>query len=178
MMLSPKPSYAPASGDWKKVPEVLDSVSASLMSLLPNSGGEDKLPTTFWNLEQSSAPMQGRFRPFEPCTPRRPKTKESRSRSPPPAPNQKKLKLGNALEENDLVEVVSILAKNPRLANMPLCSNELPLDRAMRLHCDDMIIEVLKDNGAQQSDSENQHNFMNNVFFMANSTPFADFPTW
>lgn len=94
-------------------------------------------------------------------------------------PNQKKVRLGVALEENDLVDVVSILAKNPKLANMPFLdgSNELPLDRAIRLECDDCIIEVLKDNGAQLGNGENQPNFMN-IFCVQNTSMSDELSTW
>jgi hypothetical protein len=79
-----------------------------------------------------------------------------------------------ALKENDLVDMLDILAKNPKLANMPFWdgSNEFPLERAIRLQCDEVIIRILKDNGAQLSNSENNKNSMNHIWIPSEK------PTW
>jgi len=160
------------------VPVVLDSVAVALARLLPTTpnakdiGEQDKSSTTHWNLNdtfalRNFAPMQGWACPVEPRTPRRSPAQEARdaSRSPPRAPKPSKSTLGTALKENDLVEVVDILARDPELANMPFWdgSKEFPLERAIRLQCDEVIIRILKDNGAQLSNSENNKNNMNNI---------------
>lgn len=160
------------------VPQVLDKVSVSLMSFLPKMeqdgqhGGAEFKPGSFKPTETmgfSSAtwgklqppPMQGQSRSPSPSTPKRSADKQARetSRSPPPAPKQKKVRLGKALEENDLLQVVEILAKHSHLATMPFMDDgnyELPLERATRLRCDEMILELLRDNGAGRIDAENQ----------------------
>jgi hypothetical protein len=158
------------------VPDVFEGVGVSLMSLLPtipkmeHLGEQHKSSTTHWNVEQTFAPrtftaMQGWAFPGELRMPRRSPAQEARdaSRSPPRAPKPNKSTLGTALKENDLVKVVDILAKNPKLANMPFWdgSKEFPLERAIRLRCDEVIIRILKDNGAQLSNSENN---MNNIW--------------
>jgi len=82
----------------------------------------------------------------EPATPRRCTPQHEASLSPPPAPRPKRRNLGQALKEDDLVEVVEILAKQPDIATVRfLDTAELPLERATRLRCDPTIIMLLKD---------------------------------
>jgi len=165
--LSLSPGGYPEVAQWspnQPPPNVLDPVSVSLMSLLPsinqNDGelGPDKMAMTRWPLHKA-LPIPGPARALSPpSTPRRNTTSKWRdvSRSPPPAPNQRKVALGEALEENDLVHVVEILAKHPQLATMPFWdNNELPLERATRLQCDEHILEFLKHNGADLGGDEN-----------------------
>lgn len=55
--------------------------------------------------------------------------------------------------ENDFLDVLYHLNKNPKLANMPLDgSSEFPMERALRLQCDPMIIQILTENGARRSE--------------------------
>eukprot|EP00746_Dinoflagellata_sp_MGD_P086087 gnl/MRDRNA2_/MRDRNA2_34054_c0_seq1.p1 gnl/MRDRNA2_/MRDRNA2_34054_c0~~gnl/MRDRNA2_/MRDRNA2_34054_c0_seq1.p1 ORF type:complete len:262 (-),score=43.87 gnl/MRDRNA2_/MRDRNA2_34054_c0_seq1:261-974(-) len=157
----PSPGQILPGSQWEaKVPQVLDKVSVSLMSLLPNaqSDGQEQVPNLWGSLPQPLA-LPGRLRAPSPSTPKRSPAQVARdlSRSPPPAPHHKTVKLGKALESNDLLEVVEILAKHPRLATMPFWdTHELPLERATRLHCDEMILDILRDNGAGNVDAENR----------------------
>lgn len=160
------------------VPQVLDKVSMSLMSFLPKmeqdgQHGQEQMPMTWAKLQPPSVP--GRCRAPSPSTPKKSAGQQARdvSRSPPPAPKQTKVQLGQALANNDLVQVVEILAKHPQAATMPFLDDgnyELPLARATRLHCDEMILEILKENGAEFASAENRP--MNQ---MAN--PYL-FPLW
>lgn len=153
---------------------------------VPQSSMQWELPPA-WNVEETFALRIGTKDlsrdAVEPTTPRRSPAQRARdaSRSPPPAPKPNKSSLGKALKENDLVEVVDILAKNPKLANMPLWdgTRESPLERAIRLQCDEMIIQILKDNGAQLSNSENNNqNNMNNNNNTNNIRISSEKPTW
>lgn len=56
------------------------------------------------------------------------------------------------------MRVVEIMAKHPKLAIMPFLdgTGELPLARALRLHCDSVIVQILKDNSAGLHDSQEQ----------------------
>jgi hypothetical protein len=167
--LSLSPGYpSPLPGcHWEaKFPQVLDKVSVSLMSFLPTMEkdglhGQEQMPGSAWGSLPQPLAMPGHLRAPSPSTPKRSKTQQNRrlSRSPPPAPQHKKVKLSQALESIDLLEVVEILAKHPWLATMPFLddgNDELPLQRATRLHCDEMILEILKENGAENAGAENR----------------------
>lgn len=113
------------------------------------------LPTTCSNAQQPFIQNPGRFiNEWWPTTPRRSLGQQQlHLKTPPPAPKHRisKSQMDKALQENDFVEVVDILAKNPRVANMPFFddSDEFPLGRALRLQCDPMIIQCLEDHGAK-----------------------------
>lgn len=68
--------------------------------------------------------------------------------STPPARKQCKQNLQLALQNNDLVTVVEILAARPQLASLPLADGTSPLQCAVDLGCDDMIIELLQHHDA------------------------------
>eukprot|EP00746_Dinoflagellata_sp_MGD_P098933 gnl/MRDRNA2_/MRDRNA2_40193_c0_seq1.p1 gnl/MRDRNA2_/MRDRNA2_40193_c0~~gnl/MRDRNA2_/MRDRNA2_40193_c0_seq1.p1 ORF type:complete len:127 (-),score=26.40 gnl/MRDRNA2_/MRDRNA2_40193_c0_seq1:124-504(-) len=89
------------------------------------------------------------FKPEEklPGTPRTPiRARRQHAYSPPPAPKSHgRLALDSALDSNDLLEVVEILAKQPGLSGMPLANGRLPLKYAMDMGCDASIIDVLED---------------------------------
>ena len=57
-----------------------------------------------------------------------------------------------ALNNNDLVHVVELLARDPKIANKALCNGmgEQPLERARRLQCDLAIIRLLESAAALQ----------------------------
>jgi hypothetical protein len=79
------------------------------------------------------------------CTPP-PRRKAKQLTTPPGAPKRTAPRMDLALEQNDLVRVVEILAQDPMVAINPLprCRFEDPLGRAYRLDCDQKIIDVLE----------------------------------
>lgn len=152
----------------EKFPAILDSVSVNLLSYLPTTtkvdgehrGGNGKVPTIYRDLQQPFAQKQD---PEGPRTPRRSSIKDVEDvfQSPPPAPKPTgRNHVDKALKEDDLVEVVDILSRNPKLVNMPFLdgSDEFPLERALRLQCDPMIIQILEDFVAKSSDSNDAEN--------------------
>ena len=76
-------------------------------------------------------------------------------------------KLGDALNQDDLTMVVEAIADEPLLTITPLSDGthtEFPLDRALRLNCQPMIIEILEHNSTNlvetnegNTNQENNH---------------------
>jgi hypothetical protein len=77
------------------------------------------------------------------------------SLSPPPAPMKRRCAgsaLARALDQDDVVAVVEILAEQPSLATVPFSDldgiSEFPMMRALRLGCAPEVIHVLSEHGA------------------------------
>jgi hypothetical protein len=94
------------------------------------------------NYEQVETPRSptARFR-----TPPRRRSVEIMSPPQAPKPYSQRERMNRALDQNDLVAVVELLAKNPTLAGVPHahgCVTD-PLVRARHLGCDPAIIDAL-----------------------------------
>jgi len=122
-----------------ELPQNLDGWEESLLSFLSYMQAKPRRAVT------------ARSPPRTPSKSQRRKTRDNVS--PPPAPMKRRFKsaLALALEQDDLVAIVELLAKQPMLATMPFFdgTNELPVMRAVRLACDPAIIQLLLDNGAE-----------------------------
>eukprot|EP00746_Dinoflagellata_sp_MGD_P026412 gnl/MRDRNA2_/MRDRNA2_162282_c0_seq1.p1 gnl/MRDRNA2_/MRDRNA2_162282_c0~~gnl/MRDRNA2_/MRDRNA2_162282_c0_seq1.p1 ORF type:complete len:222 (+),score=43.36 gnl/MRDRNA2_/MRDRNA2_162282_c0_seq1:70-735(+) len=140
-------SIHPDDSDLKKIslPKDLEMAQGSLLSFLSFAAAQPPKPS----LQRSA----GSSPPRTPVRAHR--RKAQKDVSPPPAPMKRRFAgstFARALDQNDLVAVVEILAEQPSLSAVPLSdydgSSEFPITRAMRLGCDPEIIRVLTDNGA------------------------------
>lgn len=123
--------------DTTPLPQDLDAVQTSLLSFLE-----------FMQTQPQRRPVAARSPPMTPTNSLRRQALETLS--PPPAPRKRQFKsaLATALEQNDLVTVVEVLAERPVLATVPFFDGEFPVMCALRLGCEPAIISVLCDNGA------------------------------
>lgn len=76
--------------------------------------------------------------------------------------------LALALEQNDLVTIVEVLAEQPMLATTPFFdgTGEFPVMRALRLGCAPAVLGVLVDNGGDLYNSNSSpHQFSEHLDF-------------
>eukprot|EP00746_Dinoflagellata_sp_MGD_P164893 gnl/MRDRNA2_/MRDRNA2_93833_c0_seq1.p1 gnl/MRDRNA2_/MRDRNA2_93833_c0~~gnl/MRDRNA2_/MRDRNA2_93833_c0_seq1.p1 ORF type:complete len:144 (-),score=31.02 gnl/MRDRNA2_/MRDRNA2_93833_c0_seq1:225-656(-) len=118
------------------MPEMGTPCVVPLATALGSCIGCDNLSS----LEHQPSPQEQL--PATPFTPVR--ARRQPASSPPPAPKAHRQSLQPALESNDLVMLVEILAKQPELATIRFANGQLPLRFAMDMGCDASIIGVLE----------------------------------